>query len=174
MIPLILTLKKTTAQVVETSVVVNNKQSYSGMTSLTRTIIFRILMKWLLCPFSHSQMVKLTVGFLLLTRYGLGDWVISKILKIATLRFLWDEEKNHVMFNFRLVFFCLHKTISPILRSFFFLPIQTGFSGSCAPELATNPFKHSHLYEPTVLLQTWLAPQASGDWHSSKSGILQK
>ena len=50
-----------------------------------------------------------------------------------------------------------------------FLPTQTGFSGSCAPESATNPIEHSHLYEPTVLLQTWLAPQASGDWHSSKS-----
>ena len=50
-----------------------------------------------------------------------------------------------------------------------FVPIQTGASGSCAPESATNPIGHSHLYDPTVLLQTWLAPQASGDWHSSKS-----
>ena len=54
-------------------------------------------------------------------------------------------------------------------RSLYFLPTQTGFSGSCAPESATNPIGHSHLYEPTVLLQTWLAPQASGDWHSSRS-----
>ena len=60
------------------------------------------------------------------------------------------------------------------LRNFYifqikFLPTHTGFSGSCAPESATNPVEHSHLYEPTVLLQTWLALQASGDWHSSKS-----
>ena len=49
------------------------------------------------------------------------------------------------------------------------LPTQTGCLGSCAPESATNPIGHSHRYEPTVLLQTWLSPQASGDWHSSKS-----
>ena len=55
-----------------------------------------------------------------------------------------------------------------------FLPIQTGFNGSCAPESATNPFAHSHLYDPMVLLQTSLAPQASGDWHSSKSTKVKK
>ena len=62
---------------------------------------------------------------------------------------------------------CLHRTI-------YFLPIQTGFSGSCAPESAANPIEHSHLYDPTVLLQTWLAPQASGNWHSSKSMAVTK
>ena len=59
-------------------------------------------------------------------------------------------------------------------RPLYFLPIQTGFSGSCAPESATNPIGHSHLYDPTVLLQTWLAPQVSGDWHSSKSTKVKK
>ena len=59
-------------------------------------------------------------------------------------------------------------------RPLYFLPIQTGFSGSCAPESATNPIGHSHLYDPTVLLQTWLAPQASRDWHSSKSTKVKK
>ena len=54
------------------------------------------------------------------------------------------------------------------------LPIQTGFNGSCAPESATNPFAHSHLYDPMVLLQTSLAPQASRDWHSSKSTKVKK
>ena len=34
------------------------------------------------------------------------------------------------------------------------LPTQTGFSESCVPQLATNPVEHSHLYDPTVLLQT--------------------
>ena len=50
-----------------------------------------------------------------------------------------------------------------------FLPIQTGLSGTCGLQAATNPVVHSHLYEPAVLLQVELAPQASGDRHSSKS-----
>ena len=54
------------------------------------------------------------------------------------------------------------------------LPTQTGCLGSCAPESATNPIGHSHRYEPTVLLQTWLSPQASRDWHSSKSKTVTK
>ena len=33
------------------------------------------------------------------------------------------------------------------------LPIQTGLSGTCGPQAATNPVVHSHLYEPAVLLQ---------------------
>ena len=34
------------------------------------------------------------------------------------------------------------------------LPTQTGLSESCVLQLATNPVEHSHLYDPTVLLQT--------------------
>ena len=54
------------------------------------------------------------------------------------------------------------------------LPTQTGCLGSCAPESATNPIGHSHRYEPAMFLQTWLSPQASRDWHSSKSTTVTK
>ena len=70
-------------------------------------------------------------------------------------------------------FVCLYKKL-PSSGQVNLSPIQTGFSGSCAPASGANPVKHSHLYDPTVLLQTWSAPQASGDWHSSKSKKLQE
>ena len=50
----------------------------------------------------------------------------------------------------------------------YFLPAQTGLSGLCAAQ-TENPVEHSHLYDPTVLWQTELAPQASEDRHSSTS-----
>ena len=93
---------------------------------------------------------------------------------LSLFRTLWCHHKlrprNYTFWSFLAFFFlglCLRKGSFP--RSLYFLPTQTGFSGSCAPESATNPIGHSHLYEPTVLLQTWLGPQASGDWHSSRS-----
>ena len=55
----------------------------------------------------------------------------------------------------------------------YFLPAQTGLSGFCAAQ-AENPVKHSHIYDPTVLLQPELAPQASEDRHSSTSVEVTK
>ena len=55
----------------------------------------------------------------------------------------------------------------------YFSPVQTTFIGFWRPQSVTNPVKHSHLYDPMVLLQTEVAPQASGDWHSSISAEIQ-
>ena len=55
----------------------------------------------------------------------------------------------------------------------YFLPAQTGLRGFCAAQ-TENPVEHSHLYDPTVLLQTELAPQASEDRHSSTSVEVTK
>ena len=93
---------------------------------------------------------------------------------LSLFRTLWCHHKlrprNYTFWSFLAFFFLgLYLRKGSFPRSLYFLPTQTGFSGSCAPESATNPIGHSHLYEPTVLLQTWLAPQASGDWHSSRS-----